>query len=432
MATDELILARALGIAFTRDSAGYLEHPEPLYRPYELTIGADRLRCLFRDHVLSDLIGFTYASWPSEAAAADLVGRIVEAGRRYAAQTGGEEAVILIALDGENAWENFEGGGRPFLRALYRRLSEHPELRTVTMSEAAGERAAPLRRLLPGSWAGGDFYIWIGHADDQKAWMQLSAARAVLDEATEVDAAARERAREELFIAEGSDWFWWYGDDHFSDQDYEFDALFRGHVRNAYRALGRPVPDELYATNISVGLKRTAIVPPTARVRPVIDGEVSNEDEWAPAGYPVLRRVFGAMRQSSEATDRVTAIFFGCDGARLVVRVDAADRVERLLGAGLEIVLAFVHPAGLRLVVRRVGPTLAATLEAQGADGRWRARAEQDAEAAAGRILEIAVPLGALGDSAGNSLAFFVVVNTRGGEIERYPFHSPIEFSTRG
>ncbi len=73
--------------------------------------------------------------------------RLVEAGRRYRERTGGGEALIPIILDGENAWEHFEGGGRPFLRALYRRLSDHPELRTVTMARPARRRAGADRDL---------------------------------------------------------------------------------------------------------------------------------------------------------------------------------------------------------------------------------------------------------------------------------------------
>src|SRR5262249_38772568 len=137
MATDELILARTLGITFTRDAFGHVEQPERLYAPYRLTVGGTSVACVFRDHVLSDRIGVAYANWSAEAAADDFVGRLVEAGRRYHGRGGGEEPLVPIILDGENAWEHFEGGGRPFLRALYRRLTGHPELRTVTMSEAA-------------------------------------------------------------------------------------------------------------------------------------------------------------------------------------------------------------------------------------------------------------------------------------------------------
>ena len=122
------------------------------------------------------------------------------------------------------------------------------------MAEAAAGPAAPLPSIFPGSWINGDFYIWIGHRDDHRAWDQLSDARAVFDQrAPLVPAEARDRALEELLIAEGSDWFWWYGDDHSSDHDADFDDLFRRHLRNAYAALGAPIPEELFATNISTG-----------------------------------------------------------------------------------------------------------------------------------------------------------------------------------
>ena len=128
--------ARTLGIAFTRDSDGHLQQPERLYAPYIVASGGERVACAFRDHVLSDRIGFVYAGWSAEAAADDLVGRLVEAGRRYESRAAGGEALVSIILDGENAWEHFEGGGRPFLRALYKRLAAHRALETVTMSEA--------------------------------------------------------------------------------------------------------------------------------------------------------------------------------------------------------------------------------------------------------------------------------------------------------
>src|SRR5439155_18297715 len=138
------------------------------------------------------------------------------------------------------------------LRALYRQLSGHPELRTVTMAEASAKATRELRGIVPGSWIDANFYIWIGHPDDQKAWRQLADARAALDSATvRADLAALAEAREELLIAEGSDWFWWYGDDHSSAHDSAFDDMFRRHLRNAYRRLRLPVPDELFLTNIS-------------------------------------------------------------------------------------------------------------------------------------------------------------------------------------
>ncbi len=98
------------------------------------------------------------------------------------------EAFIPIILDGENAWEHFEEGGRPFLRALYGRLERHPELQTVTMSEGCRNAVRELPEIFPGSWIDANFYIWIGHSDDQRAWSQLADAREAL-EAASADAA---------------------------------------------------------------------------------------------------------------------------------------------------------------------------------------------------------------------------------------------------
>ncbi len=267
MATDEMILARTLGIEFSRDAAGHLDQPEQLYAPYLVRVGDAAVACAFRDHVLSDRIGFAYSGWDAETAAEDFVLRLVEGGRRYANRTGGGEALIPIILDGENAWEHFPGGGRPFLRALYRRLASHPELQTVTMAEGCTGATRELAGIFPGSWIDANFYIWIGHDDDRKGWSQLADARTALEVATtaqSVDGAALAEAHEEILIAEGSDWFWWYGDDHSSAHDLEFDSLFRVHLRNAYRRLGVPVPDELFVTNISAAAASAGPSQPTA------------------------------------------------------------------------------------------------------------------------------------------------------------------------
>lgn len=253
MASDEEVLARSLGVTLTRDKDGLLEQPEVVYRAYELQSGGARVRMLFRDHVLSDRIGFVYQSWAPADAAGDFLWRVGESGRRFASRTGGEDATIAVILDGENAWEHYPGGGRPFLRELYRRLEAARDIEAVTMSEAVSGGAEPLAHLFAGSWIQASFRIWAGHADDRRAWAQLSRVRSAYDtRAPFVTAEARQRAYDELCMAEGSDWFWWYGDDHSSAQDEVFDELFRCHLRQAYEALGVPPPAELHQSNRSV------------------------------------------------------------------------------------------------------------------------------------------------------------------------------------
>ena len=439
MATDELVLARTLGITFSRDSRGQVEQPDHLYTPYIVRVGDATVACTFRDHVLSDLIGFTYSGWAAEAAAEDFVARLVEAGTRYAERTGGEEALIPIILDGENAWEHFAGGGRPFLRALYRRLSGHAELRTVTMAEACAEAKRELTGIFPGSWIAANFYIWIGHADDLKGWSQLADARAALDVAAagqSVDPAALAEAREEILIAEGSDWFWWYGDDHSSAHDLEFDDLFRRHLRNAYRRLQVPVPDELFVSNISTAAAPATQTEPTMLLAPTLDGEETSYFEWLGAGVLEVREVAGAMHQTDRQPAVVSLVHFGFDREQLYVRVDVTARAIDLLAGGRELSLKFVTPAGVRFSVRQPLGRLTGTFwDRQSAEPRpstpyWVERGPGSAAVAAGTILELAIPMADLGLTAGQPVGFFVALSDdRGAELERHPAHRPIELA---
>jgi alpha-amylase/alpha-mannosidase (GH57 family) len=434
MATDELILARTLGLTFSRDGRGHVEQPERLYKPYVVRAGGTKVACAFRDHVMSDLIGFTYSGWPAETAAEDFVLRLVEAGHRYRERTGGGEALIPIILDGENAWEHFEGGGRPFLRALYRRLSGHALLKTVTMAEACAGADQELPGIFPGSWIDANFYIWIGHPDDQKAWSQLADARDALDEAVRhrADPDAVAEAREELLIAEGSDWFWWYGDDHSSAHDAEFDDLFRRHVRNAYRRLQVPVPNELFVSNISAAAAAAVQTEPTTLLTPTLDGEETSYFEWLGAGTLEIREVAGAMHQIDRRPAVISLVHFGFDLERLFVRVDCVARVLDLLADGRELSLKFFTPGGLRFSVRqRLGRVTGSFWDRQAVEPYWLERGPGGAMVAAGTVLELAVPFRDLGLIPDQPVAFFVAVfDDAGAELERHPAHRPIELLT--
>jgi alpha-amylase/alpha-mannosidase (GH57 family) len=437
MATDELILARTLGATFSRDGYGHLEQPERLYAPYLVRVDGVTIACVFRDHVLSDLIGFTYAGWPADAAAADFVGRLTEAGRRYRHRAGGEDALISVILDGENAWEHFEGGGRPFLRALYRRLQADTELQTVTVAEGCAGATRELPGIFPGSWIDGNFYIWIGHPDDQKAWSQLADAREALGAVDVVDVADRAGdiagAREEVLIAEGSDWCWWYGDDHSSAHDEEFDDLFRRHLRNAYRLMNKQTPDELFVSNISAAGPASAQTEPTALLNPTLDGEETSYFEWLGAGELALRETVGAMHRIERPAALLTFVRFGFSRDRLFLRLDARQPMVELLADGHEISLKFLVPPDLRLSIRQVAGGRLSTLFWQRfpIPPYWRERGAGSAVAAAGRILEVAIPVADLGLAPGETAVSFFVSIYDGADVERerHPAHRPIEIT---
>ena len=429
MATDEMILANTQGSHFGRDGRGLVEQAERLYRPYVVSAGGAQVACGFRDHALSDLIGFVYAGWAPDAAADDFVRRLVEAGRQASSRDGREEPTIFVILDGENAWEHFEGGGRPFLKALYGRLSGDQELRTVTMAEACREPREQLHGIFPGSWIDANFYIWIGHADDRRAWSQVAEARDTLDAAAaDIDPDTLARARQEMFIAEGSDWCWWYGDDHSSEHDVEFDELFRRHLRNVYRLLQRPIPDELFISNISTGTRPDQIAAPTAHIAPRLDGEDSSYFEWLCAGTLDLRATAGAMHQV-ERQPILTQVRFGFGHDALFVRFDSERAASELLAEGWTVVVTFLRPSGFRVSCSgsAAGEVRATLWKRDGA--AWHPAAA-GCELAAASIIELKIPLVAFGELPPSDVSFFVTVHdAHENEVERHPAGRPVELT---
>ena len=251
VATDEALLFQSPPIS--RLTLGEGDRARLLFRPWRIP-GAAQPAIFFRDRVLSDRIGFSYATWEARDAATDFVARLLSI--RAAAPDA--ELAVPVILDGENAWETYPDNGEPFLAALAAALAGREDIRVVTPSTALAEvPAAPLDGLVAGSWVNGTLATWIGSTAKNRAWTFLGAAREALAGfiaaapvvapgeviAGRADGAAAAKAA--LFAAEASDWFWWFGDDHTSAHDPVFDELFRRHLSAAYRAAGRPVPVEL-------------------------------------------------------------------------------------------------------------------------------------------------------------------------------------------
>jgi alpha-amylase/alpha-mannosidase (GH57 family) len=205
------------------------------------------MNCFFRDDLLSDRIGFTYATWHGDDAAANLVNELAQLARDY--DSSGNHAV-LIALDGENAWEHYPFNGYYFLRALYTQLTNHPQLELTTLSEcvARGLQPAPLPRVCAGSWVHGTLATWIGEPGKNRAWDLLCDAKEAYDRVmqdTAIDPAVRAGAGRQLALCEGSDWFWWFGDYNPADAVSQFDRLYRRQLVTLYRRLNLAPPGEL-------------------------------------------------------------------------------------------------------------------------------------------------------------------------------------------
>ena len=323
--SDEAVLGWTLQHFFHRDGAGNVLHPEILYRPYRLETNAGDLAIVFRDHRLSDLIGFTYSSMPPKQAAADLIGHLEAIAhtlkhRQASGSTALEQPwLVTIALDGENCWEFYPQDGIPFLENLYRTLSHHPQIKLVTVSEFLEQfpttTTIPSQQLHSGSWVDGSFTTWIGDPAKNRAWDLLAEARQVLAKHPEATEENNPAVWEALYAAEGSDWFWWFGEGHSSNQDALFDQLFREHLAEIYQALNEPVPPHLYQP-VEVHQVQTDHRP-QGFIHPAIDG-LGDEQDWDRAGRLEVGGARGTMHQSSA----IQRLWYGLDHSNFYLRLD--------------------------------------------------------------------------------------------------------------
>ncbi|HZD95454.1 MAG TPA: glycoside hydrolase family 57 protein, partial [Candidatus Sulfotelmatobacter sp.] len=321
VATDEGVLGRSAGATFHRNGNGTLDAAgaEKLYQIYRWEQGASAMNMVFRDHSLSDLIGFVYSGVSARDAASDFIRRVKESADPLLRK--GRNAVVPIILDGENAWETYPQSGREFLRRLYDAIQNDPVIEPLTVSEAVSCECAPqkLNTIVPGSWINTNFDIWIGSPEDNAAWDRLSEARDFFAQNQEnASPEQKQLAFEELLIAEGSDWNWWYGPEHHSDNDRDFDELYRKHLSNVYLALGSAAPDIL-AQPIAGSFARPQFTPQTAYIRPEIDGKNVGYFEWLGAATHMADRHSSAMHGKLFLLDTGYA---GIDDENLYCRLD--------------------------------------------------------------------------------------------------------------
>ncbi|MGC1491094.1 MAG: glycoside hydrolase family 57 protein, partial [Candidatus Acidiferrum sp.] len=324
--TDEGVLGRTLNAGFFRDAKGLPANADRMYKPLRVQLGARSITGLFRDHHLSDLIGFVYSRMNGKDAAADLHGRLRELGERV--QTS-QPLTVCLFLDGENAWEYYPGNGREFLREFYGRIQGDQDFRALTASEAisaAGEVPSN-SGIFPASWINANFDVWIGSSEDVAAWELLWDAREAYGKAVDArrkgredapDEAALRTAQESLLAAEGSDWCWWFGPEHSTANDAEFDALYRKHLTAVYLALGQVAPEDL-AKPIKHKPEHALQLAPTSLLKISVDGRDTSYFEWLGAGLYSPERRGGAMHGR---TFYLHELRYGFENERFCVRVD--------------------------------------------------------------------------------------------------------------
>ena len=419
IATDEEILSHSTDFFVHRTASHHINRPEMLYRPWRVEADGQSLQIIFRDHGLSDLVGFEYQRNPDSVwSAKDMLHKCTDIGRACRGHSGGNPPLIPIILDGENCWEYYRDGGVTFLRTLYREAAKHPYLEPVRVQDHLDRHPATdkINRLFAGSWINHDFYIWIGHREDRDAWDALHLAREVLvkaEKAAKHSAEVLTAARRELMIAEGSDWFWWYGDDHSSAQDALFDQLFRRHLQNIYQLLGEAVPSHLFRP-IKRLEKRIIHSQPRSLLRVRFDAK-RNYFDWLMAGVYTAGSERGTMTKVT--TGVIKQVYFGFDNENLLVRIDTTGKAAEDLADVDELRLRFLEPDGTEVRIPIAGgkvgtPTFLRDGKESPATGIRVALSD---------LVEIGVPLASLGVKPGASLHLFVEVYSERQSLDRAP-----------
>lgn len=428
IATDEGILAQSLKVNLSRETADPKKTNRLLYRPYLLSRAKGNVNIIFRDHQLSDLIGFLYSKIEPHKAAEDLIHRLhrIEETLFYHP----ESNLVTIILDGENAWEYYKNDGRDFLLCLYERLSKDPLLRTTTISDylQAFPPKENLSTLYAGSWINHNFRIWIGEEEDNTAWDLLSEARETLIEAElhgRVEKDNISTAWKEIYIAEGSDWCWWYGDDHSSGKDEAFDELFRKHLMNVYNLIGRPIPDNLRIAILKEDKKAKPTKELVGFLSPHIDGYVTNYFEWLPAGYYDVSKTGGTMHQAESI---ISCIYYGFDLSNLFLRLDTKLDLREEVIAELFFIIHFLKPQERRLRIKLIpkeNRIEAVFLKKE--NGNWKTLSEINTIAAK-EIIELSLPFSFLKASPNDEVQFFITIRKDGTVLEKWPLRGFISF----
>ncbi len=432
-ATDEGVLYHSMRIAGTP-----LQGREQIYQPYRVqpesqtASGGGSLDMIFRDHSLSDAIGFVYSRMDPQKAVEDFVGRVCKIADSIPQSD--RPPLVSVILDGENCWEHYPRDGQDFLRALYGALSHHPRIQTTTVSGYldAHPTQNTLKQLWAGSWINANFAIWIGHPEDNLAWDWVFQTRKFLAEYVQsrpdrAGSAEVLKAKESLWIAEGSDWCWWYGDQNYTAQDAVFDELFRKHLGNVYTLLGSKPPEKL-GVAIKQKEDKDQSSTPVGLIHPRIDGLVTTYFEWRSGGSYHAAGSGGAMH----AADRfLSSLHYGFDMDKLYLRLDPRIPFKESDLADHEIRIHFLEPQDIVIILQME--------KTEDGSGRPRSYIKEAKiisnqarspgflkDYAIDKILELAIPFDTLGAQPNEGLEFIVTVHKGGLEAERWPHQNSV------
>ncbi|MBU0520462.1 hypothetical protein KJ564_16150 [bacterium] len=384
-----------------------LKREEIIYSGYKTR--DDGPTIYFRDQGLSDAIGFRYAKNPSKRSVADFIGHLEMIAASFKSP---EEHIVSVILDGENAWEYFPDGGKAFFEELYGRLQNHKNVQLTSFSDFSTKQQEHkvLPPIFPASWINGSFRIWIGEPIKNIAWDHLAKAAKLIGEHEKQKPKPKglKKIKELLYIAEGSDWFWWYGTPNSSDFDAEFDYLFRANLLQIYSSLGVEPPDELKQP--LVGETLPVEFKDFFPIHPIIDGKETHYYEWLGAVKITSGDYSGAMNIGKTF---ITKLFYGLSENHLFIRVDAP--AEFWSTTGQEIIIQVERERQSAVSIRNLQNTDDLLINWQG-----ELPPKEMPEAALDRCLEIQIPFANF-SCPDQRIKFAICVKRNNLEIERWP-----------
>lgn len=453
--TDESVLSNTINKEFVRDFRGCYEDPYDVCSLYSYKNKQEKeIKLVFRDSLIPNLITFEYPHHDGVICANDLFDRIKTVHDKLR-NSPDKEHLFTIAMDGENSWDAYSKDGAIFLNRLYSLINDDADIKTVLISDYVNSHKKSnktLKKVSPGSWQNQDFQLWIAEPTKNIAWNYLVQARNVIKDAEKkgnIPEKQIKAAKSEIFIAEGSDWFWWYGEPNNSGQDHIFDFLFREHLKNVYLYLDKPVPSYLEMPLIVyMGKPQKS---PKKEITPLMNGMIEGNDEWLSAGC--IEIPDGPILQENKLFNR---IYFGSDKNNLYLRfdlnkfiLDSKDNFKEHFSLYIYIKsysdkLKAVSPVRTTNKTDNILPVLldGYTHEIKFAfannckypiqfssaikDGLWELHWERHVKCAYKEILEISLPFENIGVKSGESFDFFFVTGYNGVTEDVYPKDIPL------
>ena len=249
IATGQNPLEESLDVNIQRWVGGVASKPDLLYRPWNTKLdNGETVPVFFRDNYLSDKM-FSYSEKRTDLSIEEFENTILKLREKTSELN--FIPVISIIADGENFWENYSNDGIDFLNGMYSVLTKYDWLKTITPSdylEIYEDDLETIDNLYPASWFEPNYATWIGESEENQAWDLLYQSRIDFENAKQSGEFTEEQineAYEYILLAEGSDWFWWYGDDQDSTVDYYFDQSFKDLLGMMYLSLDIDKPNFL-------------------------------------------------------------------------------------------------------------------------------------------------------------------------------------------